>query len=210
MFPIMAIDFRNRLHKQGSCEAFSLLELLVVIAIVGLLSVLAASNLNSVLRSARLDTAARMFLADIDFARQAAFARNENVQLRLLRSERPDVSGPAVFWQWQVGLLDKVDSSFTPLRRTGSFPMGMILDDSATHSPLLAALPVDAQSGHPVLTFRPNGELEPIAGLPFASLPRWCFTIHPDTYSGRDIAQMDDFVTIQIDPLNSRTRTFRP
>lgn len=210
MFPTMGTDRELCGCPAGKLQAFSLLELLVVVTVVGILSTLAATSLSTVLRGTRLDTAARMLLSDIDFARQAAFSRNENVQLRIRRGERPETSGEEVFWQWQVGLVDKVDSSFTPLRPIGSFPMGILLDESDTHSPLLAALPVDPTSGDSFLTFRPNGELEPIAGLPFSDLPDWCFTIIPENFRGRGMSEIPDFVAIQIDPLSSRTRAFRP
>jgi uncharacterized protein (TIGR02596 family) len=207
----MVTDFtRLTLARWG--RAFSLVELLVVIAIIAILSGLAAVGINDVVRSTQMDAAARALAGDIDFARQAALARNKNIRLRFERSQTP--GGEVAFWQWQVGVVEKAeeekaDANFTPLRKKTSLPLGVILDDSTVHSPLLAALPRDADQ-KPTLTFRPNGEIEPLDGLPFADLSRWCLTLIPERLRDQPVAGMNDFVTIQIDPLTSRFRSFRP
>lgn len=185
-------------------RAFTLVELLVVVAIIAVLATLAINGFSSVTSSTRMEQAARMLAGDIDFARQAASSRNENVEIRFSKTNRPNsLSTGNVFWQWQVVLPNKTNAAnFTPLRPRASLPEGVVIDDSATHSPLLKSTNT--------IVFRPSGEMNPVAGVDFTQPAQWCLTLVPERQLGTSVAAMSDFVTIQINPLVSRPQTYRP
>jgi uncharacterized protein (TIGR02596 family) len=202
--------------SRSARTAFSLVELLVVVAIIAILAGLSVTGFNSILRSSRLDQAGRAVLDEINLARQVASARNENVELRFIRRPRDDGSGSNVYWQVQSGVLSVTGTTtnFSPLRPAASLPAGTAMETNATLSPLLAWGQEKTQTNpnykFVALTVRPTGEVEPVNTPPVNALPQWCITIVPERQMGQPLAQIADFVTIQIDPLTSRPRSYRP
>jgi len=194
-------------------RAFSLLELLIVIAILAMLSSVTVAGFNSIVASSRMDLAGRIVVDEIALARQMAVSRNENVLLRFQKQPRQGTSD-AVFYRIQAFIADKADPSKTnAVKGAALLPEGVALDPDATLSPLLNSAPGpinEPSSLDRILTFRPNGEMEPIPGLPFQNLTDWCLTLVPERSLGKPIPEIPDFITIQIDPLTSRPRSYRP
>lgn len=205
-----------RLRGASGRGAFSLVELLVVIAIVAILSGIAINGFNSILNSSRMEQAGRTLIDEINLARQSAAARNENIELRFIRRGREAGSDAGVYWQLQAGTLTVSNSAtnFVPLKAAASLPVGTVLETNATLSPLLAA-GVERSNASPsykfvALTVRPTGEIEPLNTPPINQLPAWCVTIVPQRQLGQPFSQINDFVTVQIDPLTTRPRFYRP
>lgn len=197
-------------------SAFSLVELLFVVAIIVVLTGLSITGFNSILKSSRMDQAGRTLLDEINLARQLASARNQNVELRFIRRPRTDGSGADIYWQLQSGLLSVTDSStnFSPLRSVASLPLGTALEPNVLLSPLLAQGQEKSHTNPDykfvALTVRPTGEVELVNTPPVNALPQWCLTIVPERHLGQPLSEIADFVTIQIDPLTSRPRSYRP
>lgn len=195
--------------------AFSLIELLVVLVIVSILSVFAMNGFNGVLNSSRMGLAGNTVLDEINFARQSASARNENVELRFIRRAREGTT-TNVYWQLQSGTLivSNVVTNFVPIKSVASLPVGTALSANSTLSPLLALGAVQTNTSPSyqfvALTVRPTGEIEPTNTPPVNQLPQWCVTIVPERQLAQPFSEVPDFVTVQIDPLTARPRFFRP
>lgn len=191
-------------------RGFSLLELLVVIAILAILSTLTVAGFNSIVASSRMDLAGRIVFDEIALARQTALSRNENVQLHFQKKTRPG-SAEETFCSVQTFIVNKSNpANNQPFKQASLLPEGVALESSNTYSPLLERAPLVSGKQDRFLTFRPNGEMEPIAGLDFQNLPDWCVTLVPERSLGKSLSEIADFITIQIDPLTSRPRSYRP
>ncbi len=195
-------------------SAFTLPEMLTVIAIIAMLAGLAGMAMKGVMQSQRLDEAGRVVVGKINRARQIASARNENVQVRFIKKVRPDSgSTTALFWQVQAGIVKS--GTFTPVTEMTSLPQGMVISPSATLSPLLASI-ASGTSTNPAYEYipvgiSPSGQADPPSGLSLSEPVKWAVTLVPETSQmANEVDEVKDFITIQIDPLTTRTRTFRP
>lgn len=198
-----------------SQRGFSLVELLVVIGIMALLLGFGSVALNNVVNSSKMDQAGRQVLDEIALARQTATARNKNVELRLIRKPRTDGSGGNVYWQLQSGIVEATDSTnFSPIKSPASLPAGVALETSTEASPMMGYGSVETNSAPAYqfkrLIFRPSGELERTNVPPVNQPKLWVLTLVPERKLGEPLANQNDFITIQIDPITGRARAFRP
>ncbi len=202
MIDAVRVEGRGRWNR----SAFSLIELLVVMGVIILLMTSAAIGLNSILRSSRMDQAGRVLVDEINLARQIAAAQNVSVELQFLSQPRPG-SASNQFWMLQAGIPDKTNANapLVPLRGKTLLPDGIALAPEGALSPILGAA---GGNGTASITIRPNGILEPRAGLSFNT--PWCVTLVPERKLGSAIADLDDFITVQIDPITARPTLYRP
>lgn len=206
----MDSEQNNRRQRSGG---FSLLELLVVIAVLLILVSMASLGMNQILQSVRMERAGRMILEEIQVARQFAASRNLSVELRVIEKPRGNAPGGPVFWCLQSGVRDKANTgNFTPVSRMAQLPAGVALAPEPGLSSIIGSL-TPLISTHPAyryiaLVIRPTGALEPVSGLPLNQ--PWFMTAVPENKLGAPLADISDFVTVQIDPWTAQPTLYRP
>jgi len=208
-------------HKNAVAHAFSLVELLVVITILVILTALGIPAVSSIRGSNRLTITEQIIVAQLNLARQTALTENVPVQVRFY--SYPGEGGtPKAIRAVQIFKL-KADGSYkavTPIQR---FPQSIVALDSlgaasAATDPSTILVNArasssvagdsdlsDAQAGTYDLAsfdFRPDGSTT------FDSAGFWHVTIAASPLPASGLPK--NFATIQIDPLNGTTRTFRP
>lgn len=201
-------------------RGFSLIELIAVIAILTVLALIALPAFDQLVKASRLTNAGRMIVDELSLAQQFALTRNLPVEIRLylLPDERSPLSQPTVFRAMQA--FANGDNGLVPIGNPVFLPPGVIVDPDITRSslldsesearPLADASPKVAAENQAIpkyglnyryiaFVFRGNGETN------LNQVPCF-FTLISDVHS----ADPTNFVTIQINPLTGKVRSFRP
>jgi len=198
-----------------SVFAFSLLELLVVIAILAILVSLAVPAVMSSAKANRITIGEQVVTGQLNLARQVALSESVPVQVRFY-SYAGESGDPKAFRAIQVFKL-QADGSYKPATPVQKLPQNVVLwSSTAPPSTILtnnfrASSPA---SGDPALSGLPAGQYD-IASLDFRSdgsttldyISKWHVTL-VTTPASTDLPP--NFATVQLDPLNGTTRTFRP
>jgi uncharacterized protein (TIGR02596 family) len=164
-------------------------------------------------------------VGEIDLARQTALSRSEEVELRFLPT--PDESGNVDTYYRGVQIFKLSDG--TPLDKIQRLPSPIVILDgsNASYCTLFAAAPgISGNPGSGTQTL-PNGSTVTYRSIDFTAAGST--TLNPANYnSGADSwfltvksknapfvtatpsAPAKNFITIQIDPVTARTRTFQP
>lgn len=188
--------------------------MLLVIAVLALLTGLASLAFEQISFSMKLDQAGRMILDEISIARHSAATRNENVELRFIKALNSEDSS---FSKIQSGVYDPKNGTptFKPIRASAILPPGVLLTTSGNLSPMLTSISSKTNSS-PVydyipITIRPNGEIDSIDAFPRGNRKKWCITLVPERMAKTSsVDDLNDFITIQIDPVTSRAKAYRP
>ncbi len=207
------MDFKPRSRRNG----FTLVEMLTVIALIAFMMGVAMISIEQVIGSTRLDHAGRLVVDEILRARQSAATRNTNVELRFIKTPSEDPSfSPPYFWRVQAGVYSPEDATaFRPIDAPAKLPVGVRITASETLSPLLNRVALKTSTtpayDYVPLTVRPSGEIDVTPGLPHSERKAWCLTLVPEKRAAAESAdEVSDFITIQIDPMTSRPRFYRP
>lgn len=207
-------------------RAFSLVETIVVMAIIAVLALLSVPAFETVMKGSRVTIAGRSVVDELSMAQQTALSRNLPVEFRLYKLPNElNPSGPRVYRAFQTFLSGE---TLIPLSKVIYFPPGIaVMEDSTSStspkSPLFAnpgalsePVPKPGTEGLPLpnygtdydfvsFRFKSNGETD-LNNVPQGSF----FTLVTLTDVKTSGTLPANFVTIQIDPLNGRVRTFRP
>lgn len=190
-------------------RGFSLIELLVVISILALLMAVAFPAIQSSIAGSRLTTAGQMLADQLNLARQEAVTRNRDVQVRLIWLA-PDAKGGGALQLYSAD--PKNLSALQPIGKMTLLPDRVVISPQKKLSPLLTN-PATAQAtadfpgrgalSYYAIRFRPDGG----TNLAFNS-PENYLTLTAEAEAGQ--TPPANYVAIQVDPANGRTRLYRP
>jgi uncharacterized protein (TIGR02596 family) len=195
----------GRRKGAATLRGFSLIELLVVVVIVMILAAVGTVAMQGVSAARNLTTAGSMVLDQISLAQQTALTRNTRSRWQII--EVPDLrTGEEKAWRlMRVQVFDPTNRAWQTVDRK-LLPVSVNVDPSTNASTLLAnPQPVDdltygGEQGVSALAssivFRPDGRT----------------SLNPNSICSltlRNPRKANDFITVQIDPISGRTRTFR-
>jgi uncharacterized protein (TIGR02596 family) len=191
-------------------RAFSLIELLVVVAIIATLSVLAVPAITSVASGTSLARGGQLVADQFALARQEATGKNREVQVRFVWKDGA-VSGWRGVQLWAPSANDVTD--YRPVGRIAWLPEGTLVSGVAAMSPLIGSPTIPETNGdfpgrgptkYCGFRFRPGGGTD----LNFNSSSNFV-TVVQDRDASVATAPAN-YAVIQVDPVNGRTRTYRP
>ena len=151
-----------------SRQAFSLLELLAVLLILSIAAVLVLPAFNTTKNANDLTNASQLASAHFSQARQAAIARNRNVEVRLYKFLR---MGQERYRAFQIFIDSDSNGTWRPTGRLENLPQGICFDSGAALSPLISTsteldgiqskvtLPGISSYRYVRFTFRPDGSV---------------------------------------------------
>ncbi|CAN5687331.1 hypothetical protein BH09VER1_BH09VER1_03670 [soil metagenome] len=206
--------------KRLRAAGFSLVELLVVISIIIVLAVLAVPAFTNFGRANTLSAAGQQVVDTLNFARQTAMTKSRPVEVRFYKLPEIDQDGgnPTNYRAMQLFLVDSTSTNVlsrpvyfaTPVVISQQLTTSSLLDD--TNCPEVKAVATDAMLPGIGLnyrlrkfSFKPDGSTDlPLDGSWFLTL---CGKFDP---AKRASGLPANFLTVQIDPQNGRTRTYQP
>lgn len=210
-------------RRPGSVRGFTIIELIVVILVIGLFAAMTVPAFRSMTESSTLTSAAGMLADQLNLARQTAITRNLPVEFRIYQvGTGPNAPyrmiGSAIVGSGQGG------TEWVTLPKP--LPGSIIIDTANNHefSSLLRpgagnqapfARPAETGAGVPAavrnrpyiaFTFRPDGstDLNPDPPNP------WTFSVRAERSMPVGDRPAYNFVTLLLDPVLGRVRSFRP
>lgn len=190
------------------------MELLVVIAIIGILAVLVAPAFKGISSGNALTQSAARVVAEVDLGRRIAMSENAQIELRFFRL--PDGGGSDSDYQ-TIQLFRVRDG--VPVRNPQRISDSVVMMSDLQYSTLLSTENPNAgtatfhgQSDIPykAVRFTPSGatNLDPRGAADGAD--RWFLTLKMRNATPGDGRPADNFITVQIDPVTGRAKTFQP
>ncbi|TDU80760.1 uncharacterized protein (TIGR02596 family) [Prosthecobacter fusiformis] len=194
--------------------AFSLIEIIVVVMIIAILMALMTPPLLSVMEGNRLTQSGQGLLFRVSMAQQMALTDNRPVELRFFHYA--DDNGFEGYHATQIYFYDEASNDQEPIESPLYFSQGIMIPDSPV-SPLLSGLTEDAPAAekepfksmgakYQRIIFYPNGSTSINAPLRDAYLT--LCAVRTDT-SDASVPPIN-YYTIQIDPVNGSTKSYRP
>jgi uncharacterized protein (TIGR02596 family) len=214
---------RRRLQARArGRRGFTLVELLVVLSVIAILTVVAIPAVSSIMRSNDLNRATAMISDEFGFAHQAAVTRNADVQLRLyqigLAGSTTDLQYRA-FRSW----ISSATISLQGLDKMQYLPASVIISPNVQYSTLLdytnsqrsgltqgtETLPNGVTANYVSFLFRATGGTSVSPNTPPVGI--WDLTIYQETaVLNASTGLPNNYATIQVDPVTSEVRTYRP
>lgn len=201
------MERKMRVPACSRISAFSLVELLAVVGIMGILFALTVPAVSSMMESNNLAQAGQTLADQVSLARQIASARNQTVEIRLIKRPASSPGYNAVqLWSAQGAAGLKAVSKIT------QFPKGtLIAGDTSKLSQALAqfttdTLPDPAGGTLPFASFqvRPSGVVTPTLTMN---------TLFLTVVAAKNAAATDfpaNYVMVQVNPLTGTPVIFRP
>ncbi len=186
-------------------SAFSLIELLVVISIIIILTVVTLPSMRSISSGTNLTGASEDMAAVVNLACQRARTFNRQVAIRFFRENS---SAPFTSYQLWEQKDSAYPASWTSIERVRRFPLGVVVTNSSTYSPILEVTTyqgtTNGQSYTDIL-FLPSGSVVAQTNAT-VTLVQEAGPLKDGTVSGLP----PNFATIAIEPVNARPMIYRP
>lgn len=188
--------------------AFSLIEILVVMGIFVSLLLLAIPTLQTVTMGSSLTRGGHLLVDQLALARQEAVGHNREVQVRLIQV---DTTGYNAIQLWAPTPADV--TVYQPIGRVVSLPEGTLISSHATLSPLLShsSIPetieeIPGRGSVKYLGFRflPTGGTD----LDYNSVDNFVMLVNSRDAKATTLPA--NYFAVQVDPVNGRSRIFRP
>ncbi len=213
-------------------RAFSLVELLFVMAIMGIVAGLVLPAFNTVGKSQGLTNAGSALLDQLASARQAAISQNRVVEVRIYkRREDPTralnvTSNPERFRSFRTMIRDEAGTNAFVLQPMQELPARMVFSESQAFSTLIFPYttpsrdyvtllqkedlsPTEKNVPYQLIRFKPTGGTDLAASGPIPN-EKWFITIKSDNEVETATVPGKNYVTIMLDPVSGRVRTYRP
>ena len=220
-------------------RAFSLVELLFVMVIIAIIATLTLPAFNSMGKAQALTGAGSALLDQFALARQTAVAQNRVVEVRFYkRLENPaqpvSSANPARFRSYRTMIYDEPVLNAFAQTTMQDFPTRIVLCEDKVFSTLIFPYPAVPATAVPAraflkenisnaetnvdyqyIRFKPTGSVDlSAAGTPAPDLDRWFLTIKsdndPTVGTGTSARPANNYVTIMLDAVSGRVRTYRP
>lgn len=210
-------------------RAFSLIEVMAVAAITAVLLLFSLPAFEQMVKGSRVTIAGRTLVDELSLAQQTALSRNLPVEVRFYKlppnEQNPETATPAVYRAFQTFLNDGSDTS---LGKIVCLPPGIVIfEDEAGVAPEQARSSILLKSGGPLTVsdeqpaslalptygrnyryrsfrFKGNGETD------MSDRPAFLTLVSQKDPPNGTSGLPANFVTVQIDPVNGRARSFRP
>jgi uncharacterized protein (TIGR02596 family) len=203
-----------------------LIEVLGVLAIIAILAVLITPAIRGVAAGAELNVAAAAVTDSLELARQTAISTNRPVEVRFFKVPPPSGSAtdsPESLAYRALAIYQINDDGPERIGKLVVFGSSVLGSESETFGTLLKHLPSDAsalteydRSGAVDFTyryfqFRPDGSTNLSSEAPAAGGgDSWHVMLYNANSPPVGETPPDNHVTVQLDPVTGRTRTFQP
>lgn len=207
--------FKSSLIYRSSRAAFTLLEILVVVMIITLLLAIMTPPLLNVMEANRLTQSGQSLLYRISMAKQMSLTDNRPVELRFF--QYADDNGVQGYHASQMYFYDETANERDPIESPLYFSQGIMIPDNSI-SPLLTAgeneeAPVASRepfksksATYRKIIFYPNGTTS--INVPLRDAYLTLCSTRADVSDPS--VPPNNFYTIQIDPINGSTKSYRP
>lgn len=200
---------------------FTLIELIVVCAIIVILIVLVVPAVTTIGRGSAITNAGSMLVDQLNLARQTALTQNRMVEVRfyLLPAETGSAEAVRAF---ELFLYDEAGRTTSPLGKINHFPTGVVAmadvvfstilsDETNDRGPEKAIVPAlnDREVHYKSLRFRPGGatDLNPNGT---STGDKWFVSVRSENDAVVTGRPANNYMTVMLDPVSGRIRTFRP
>lgn len=227
----------DEFFPKGERNGFTLIELLLVISIIVLIAGFVIPAAGPMLKGSQLSQSGIMLNEQLALARQRALTKNHIVEVRFYKFGDPTVPGEKAsdpssgkYRAMQCFELVTSSTSAVPvpvaIDKIQRLQQSIIIDSSDKLSSILNQPARPAQPGSqtkpsqsiPVVgtayqyayfQFRPDGSTDMPATIGTQNA-KWFLTLHSINNNDALTTPPPNFVTIQIDPVNGKVRTYRP
>lgn len=219
-------------------SAFSLIEIFVVLLIISVLMLLAVPAVEQMLRGSRVTIAGNLMVDQLNLAQQLAISTNQPVEVRIYKlpsAEADPKTGDLADFRGLQIFKSRPDATVEPAEKPVFFPAGIVISQNVAassmlgvsdsdpntpdNSPLIDGTEHEPADSNPVIQlpgyetnytyrtfrFRSNGETDMRQVAAFLSL-----STKNDKPADSSTGLPHNYVTIQVDPVNGRTRVYRP
>ena len=199
-------------------SAFTLIELLVVLAIIGVIATFAVPAMTGIMGGSNLAQGTDLVVSQLKYANQLALSKNRSVEVRFYNYKDPSLSGSSDIRALQLWQLNPEDGTKTAIGKVQKFPGTIIISSSNL---MVSGTSLTQIGGDVPSNTLPAKEITQSlpTGYRYVS-----FQFRPDGSTSLTSAQSyltiqnandqavppKNFATVQIEPVTSAIRVFRP
>ena len=189
----------------SAVRGFSMIELLLVITIMALLVAVTVPAVQGLMNGRNLGDAGGVITSQLELARQTAIARNAAVQWQIVKVPDLRTGDPVAFRLIRSLILEPGSREWRPIGRSEWLPKSTWVDEDAARSPMLVMqtntsdLPSSIAASNSIASFV---IFDGAGRVGVDTTNNWL------TVVGR--GNTNNFITVQIEPVSGRVRTYRP
>ena len=178
--------------KRPNRSGFSLVELLVFVVLMAILAALSLPAFNGIRSGNLLSTGSGLVLDQFAIARQTALSRNARVRWQLISIPDSRNGDPSGFRRLRLEIFDPATRQWNQHGRPITLPISITADPARS---TIVTNPAGGATNEVIFLSNGRTGLDPNA-------------VHSLTlYDGKNT---NNFITVQVDPVSGRCRTFQP